>query len=376
MALGRKAILELLEEEHAAVWLEVEAKVADHAWHSLRRPVQPHHLTTARTQLRREGVIKESPGATRGGAAISVLHLADLRRRKKAFERAAARKRLLQARYLSWAVRRNLLGPAGERVAHASLVDVAPAAGYRLERPEGGPVASLFGAPVPGGPLDGAAHVQVTDMSGITRAVVTILVEVKNVREWIYPDSERLHQLLYKSARLKERHPDVPIVPVLVCRRASYMTFTMAKAFGFYVADAKAQFVPRRQDVTPTHVNEVALELGFSDLVQDLGPNRLLRKHFSSALPRVAPTAAQTWATYGPSYVQHFERLRDPRLSRKDRAAVAAELEQAVRAILAPEPGPTGVRQISANTPDGIEFVADSIHQRRCRGDSGPVERP
>lgn len=338
MTLGREAILQLLQQQHAAVWLEVEAKIADHVLQPLRHPVQPHHLTTARGQLRREQIIKETPHKTRGGGTISVLHLADLGRRRKAFQRAAARKRLLQARYLAWAVRLNLLGPAGERVAHASLRDVAAAAGYRLERPEGGPVATIFGAPVPGGALDDAAHLQITDNRGITVAVVTIPIEVKNVREWIYPDSERLHQLLYKGAKLKEQNPNVPIVPVLVCRRAPYTTFTMAKAFGFYVADARAQFLPRREDVTPTHVNELALELGFSDLTQDLGPHRLLRKHFGTALPRVAASAAENWANYGPAFIRHFEKLRDPRLSRKDRAMLAGELEQAVREIRAPEP--------------------------------------
>lgn len=108
------------------------------------------------------------------------------------------------------------------------------------------------------------------------------------------------------------------------------MTFTMAKAFGFYVADAKAQFVP--------HVNEVALELGFSDLTQDPGPHRLLRTHFGSALPRVAASAAETRATYGPAFLGHFEKLRNPHLSRRDRAMLAEELEQAVREITAPEP--------------------------------------
>jgi hypothetical protein len=133
------------------------------------------------------------------------------------------------------------------------------------------------------------------------------------------------------------RFPEVDVDPVLVCRRGAYSTFKMARAFGFYVADAKAQFLPRREDVTPTLVEEVASGLGYRDLTQELQPNRLLRKHFGQSLPRVASRAAQDWAEYGPRYIGRFERLRDPALSRPDRAALANELENVTKRILGEE---------------------------------------
>lgn len=150
--LGKETILRLLQDEHAVVWPEVEAKIADRAYPPNVRPIQPHHLTSARQELRTEGVIREREEVTRGGRSVPFITLADVGRNAEAVKEAAARKRLLQARYLSWAMTLDLLGPAGERAAHTALMAVAPRAGYRIERPEGGPVGDLFGEPVVGDP--------------------------------------------------------------------------------------------------------------------------------------------------------------------------------------------------------------------------------
>lgn len=332
--LGKETIVRLLQAEYAAVWPEIEAKCADWPYPPNRYPIQPHHLTTARKELRTEGVTRELSDITRGGRDIPYITLREVDRETEAIKEAAARKRLLQARYLSWAVTLQLLGPAGENAAHAALMTVAPQAGYRVVRPEGGNVAGLFGQPVEGGPLDDAAHLQVVDNRGIGTGVVTVPIEVKNVREWIYADSARLHQLLYKAARLQQRFPDVGIVPVQVCRRAAYNTFKMARAFGFYVANANAQFLPQREDVTPTAVEEVRVGLGYRDLTQATEPNRLLMAHFGRSLPKVSQRAAKDWAVYGPLFAEHFDRLRDPSLPRAKRAELANELEHDAGEIL------------------------------------------
>jgi len=114
VALGREAILTLLAREHAVVWLEVEAKVSEQLLAGLPTKVDPHNLTIARQQLREEGIVQESAAETRGGRLVGVLHLADLARRGEAVRAASARKRLLQARYLGWAVgSRSLPGVIG-----------------------------------------------------------------------------------------------------------------------------------------------------------------------------------------------------------------------------------------------------------------------
>lgn len=48
VAFARAAITELLDQEHAAGWLEVEAKIADTAWPGVPTRVDPHHPLTLR----------------------------------------------------------------------------------------------------------------------------------------------------------------------------------------------------------------------------------------------------------------------------------------------------------------------------------------
>src|SRR4051812_35312785 len=94
---GKAAIVALLEREHAAVWPEIEAKLAEGPGR-----VDPHHLTTARTRLLSNLTIEVVTAPTRGGTAVAVFGLRDRIGRQRAFEDAAARKRLLYTRYINW----------------------------------------------------------------------------------------------------------------------------------------------------------------------------------------------------------------------------------------------------------------------------------
>jgi hypothetical protein len=250
--LGVDAIMQMVAQEHALIWSEVEAKAADRRWEGVGRRVDPHNLSAARLRLRGKGLIAESTATTRGGRSIPVLHMADLRRRRRAFEDAAKRKRLLQARYLSWAVgspgRPGLFGPGGEKVLHQSLLEAAPH-GYRLIKPEGGGVAELFNEPVPVGPIDNVAIVQVLNDVGVPIGSVVALFEVKNIRDWIYPRSSELHQLLDKAAQLQLSHPGLSFMPVLVCRRVHTTAIYMARDLGFQVLQSYNQFIQPRSDV-------------------------------------------------------------------------------------------------------------------------------
>jgi hypothetical protein len=107
-AIAYQAIIALLQAEHAAIWLEIEAKLADRPYHDpasgrlLKGGLNPHHLTNARKNLLEDEMIEEITQHTRGGTSINIMALSNRGRQKTAFEKAAARKRLLQARYLSW----------------------------------------------------------------------------------------------------------------------------------------------------------------------------------------------------------------------------------------------------------------------------------
>jgi hypothetical protein len=123
--LARQAVLDLLDREHAAIWLEIEAKLADRPHPLLPGSFNPHHFTNVRrvmTQLQR---IEQIAAVTRGGRSVAVLAIRDRHGRQTVFQRAVARKRLLQASYLGWSATSgrgaNPIAGAGECVARAPL---------------------------------------------------------------------------------------------------------------------------------------------------------------------------------------------------------------------------------------------------------------
>jgi hypothetical protein len=332
--LAAKTVIELLEVEHAVIWTEVEARLADRRWGPTSVRIDPHHLTTARRLLIDEGLLIPTADQTRGGRIIETHSLAGAPKRE--VERAASRKRLLHARFLGWAKGtrrhpRGLIGGAGEAVTSASL-GAATGAGYRLVPHSGGDVAQLFGEDVPGGSLDEAAHLIVMD-GDIPSGVVSVLIEVKNIREWIYPTSSEMYQLLAKATLLQHSHPDRAFLPVLVCRRAHKTTFVMAKLSGFYVIDAHRQFITPTADITDEALIEVRSGLGFIDLILSVGPDALVAKHFQHHLPPVAAAFASRWKETAEALGHHFQPLRNPGLDAPDRARLMRVLRRESKTV-------------------------------------------
>ena len=256
--LGRKAVLELLDRELAAAGMEIDARLAEDVWPSVGIPIQPIHLSNALTELVRQGQIIVTTESTRGGRALDIYQAVG-GRRATAIAKAAARKRLLLARYLGWSqgspARPGLIGPAGERVVHEALVHSGT---YRLVRPEGGNVSQFLGQQMQGR-LDDAAILTPID-NGLPGPPIAIPIEVKNQRDWIHPTSQEPFQLLDKAATLQAAQPGVPILPVLVTRRAHTTAFKMAKQMGFFIVETRRQYI---SPVDPDALNEVRAELGF-----------------------------------------------------------------------------------------------------------------
>ena len=72
---------------------------------------------------------------------------------------------------------------------------------------------------------------------------ILVTIEAKNLRQWIYPRTQELYQVLDKSARLQLEHPDLGVLPVLVCRKAHYNANKMAQHLGFHVIATQRQYV-------------------------------------------------------------------------------------------------------------------------------------
>lgn len=336
-ALGAKAILALLSAEGAATQRGMEAKLADARYPGTKSAIHPHHLTTARNRLLAAGAIERLQETTKGGSTVVTFMLADP---SKAVLRIAARKRLLDARYRSW-TRDGEWGAAPipialERVIHNSLVTAAPH-GYRLLRPDGGEVRQIAGQAVPGGPLDNAVYYTVLGPGGLPAGSLLMPIEAKNLRQWIYPRTQELYQLLDKAARLRGQHPQLPITPVLVCRRTHYDTALMAKQLGFHVISTWRQYV--RPAVTTgsegrRKFEEVNTELGYNlDLHE--GSIEPMVNHFTDVIPARCVEASDRWAQYvaHPDVPKLFARMRADTISNHDRHTYLSKLAAAAQEV-------------------------------------------
>src|SRR4051812_32780167 len=125
--MAEQALVELVRAEGAILVREAEAKISDTRWSSVPNPVNPHHLTTARTNLLRRGWIRLSDPFDSSGTRLILP--TDDRGKRDLIRTASRRKRTLHGRMERWAratprYRSGMIGEAGERVVRASL-DVA-----------------------------------------------------------------------------------------------------------------------------------------------------------------------------------------------------------------------------------------------------------
>lgn len=308
-------------------------------------PFEPHHLHNAIQMLLKSDRIRRVEEATRGGRRPPILLHTDVAGRLREQQDAAARKRLLMSRYYSYVEgskgrESSLAGPAGEMAFHSALV--AANVGTHLStlvrnRPA---LASVKGLPVPVGPLDNGFVLQRLDTHGQPTGPwgVQVLVEVKNIREWIYPRTQELYQVLRKAALIQRANPADSFVPMLVCRRAHPTTNFMAKDLGFFVIDSRRQFLPPTHAlIDPAHLDELRGELGLADLVQGWEESTLgrlvaglkaLQKTYDVAL------ANDRWklTSSDDAIIDAFQVLASQQTSNRKRDSTLAHLRVLVRA--------------------------------------------
>lgn len=333
IATAKKRLLDLLDEQHALVKPEAITRLAETYFKGDTKNIDPHVTGQAIDELVREGdIVVTAAQRTRGGRSVRTIQLADDTGRATAIDKAARRKRLLYARYLGWATGSNryprgLIGPAGETAVRRAIIE---SAALQPENPGAGEVSKILNVRLPG-PADSGGYMTPI-VAGIPTATVTVLIEIKSIREWIYPTSSELYQLLYKAMLLKRYNPTVPVVPILVCRRAHPTAFYMAKQLGFLVIEMRAQFLG--DTLAEDEVNEVRNELGFTDLYRSAGPSLPVRDRLSKHLPPVIVQFADTWtATTGDSDICDVLTQLNRRISGHERKFVVNDLRNAHAAI-------------------------------------------
>jgi hypothetical protein len=337
LALAEQRILTVLQTEHAATPAELEARSSERDG-TTRLLIDVNHVITARDVLHEQGRVDlMPPAATRGGREVGVYHLPIARGTTRLVTRAAGRKRLLHARWLGWAMGtkqypRGLIGPAGERVVRRSILDDSLRERYLPLQPDAGEVTSLFGAPIPGGSIDTGAYVVGRVGASPGRAIL-LMIEVKNLRSWLFPRSPQVYQLLDKCAQLLLADPSLAIVPMLVCRRRHYTTRSMGADLGFFVVELHRQFMLPSTTVAPSAVEDVRRELGFHFLSVSEEPDAILLGVLRNTVPPRLEAFADRWASRVPTLAPYFAALRDETVVGPAREALLAAMRTDAMAL-------------------------------------------
>jgi len=148
---------------------------------------------------------------------------------------ASCARRRLYRRYLKWSADEHLCGKHAEKIVHQTAKTYSSQAGLFVPQQELGRVTEVLGHSIAPLTLDFIAHI----LNPITiSCVATLLIEVKNIRSWVYPWDEELWQLLSYASNLAEH---IPVVPIVVCAHAALPTFQMAKDVGFFLIVLRRQ---------------------------------------------------------------------------------------------------------------------------------------
>lgn len=342
-----ESLKDFLDTELAASKIEAEAKLIE-AHHGQNTPFEPAHLHDARVRLEQQGFLHITRKPTRGGSQPPIWEVTDTRKRSRKVEETAGRKRMLMARYYAYAqgtpsTGTGLTGDAGEIAFHAALQRASVGASL-ADLSRGVPnLRHLDGVEVD---LDNAfALLPMTpDRQSFRAPPFKVIVEVKNIREWVYPRSHELFQVLRKGALLQRANPSTDYLPLLVCRRVHKTTLFMAKRMGFFVIDTRKHYFPVHSQIPRTDLEDLIQELALIDITQSTGPevtarteNRLvtLQQHADTSL------ALARWKAHckHPEFLPLLVTLEDEKTHWQDRAHALDRLRNLCRRVTGEDPG-------------------------------------
>lgn len=256
VAAAKAAILDLLKREHAVTAQELEAKLVSSKLHA---DIHPHIISFALRELTyREVTADTSPSK---GTSVTTYVLRGTEGTRAVVD-ARKRKRALTSFFRSMArvsgKSPNVIGRGGEEALGRALAASGPLGFMAVGAV--GKVSELNGVPVRPGPLDGAANTLLGP--GKPRTGPPVAFEVKNIRHWLYPNDSELGQVLVKASNLVSDLQE-PVLPVIVCPRAHFWTFRLAKDHGLFVIPTQDQFYWPHAEFPEERIEELRSELGF-----------------------------------------------------------------------------------------------------------------
>ncbi len=274
--LGKRRIVNVLRRHGIATIRMLEQKIADAGPNPQR--VDPHLLTISRTQLQAEGRLRTRNGLN--GREWHYLPWADAAMVEQRFQelqelhsRTESRNftlRMGQAAEI--AVLKALQSANAHFIGHFDdLDDHDDSTLYNKHDPD-----VVSGKAIKGGRLD---YVMFDPQGG------PLGLEVKNTREWIYPDRSIVKDLLTKCIQ-------IDAVPVLIARRISYSTFSVMSECGLVIHRFYNQLYPNA-DADLAHQVKQKLALGYFDVRVGNEPDARMLRFFRQSLRDVAKTARE-----------------------------------------------------------------------------------
>ena len=108
-------------------------------------------------------------------------------------------------------------------------------------------------------------------------------IEVKNIRQWIYPNRPEIRDVLYKCCVLD-------VVPVLIARRIHYSTFSVLNPCGVLIHQTYNQLYPTSDAALAAAVRQKDT-LGYHDVRTGNTPDARLVRFIQQHLPALLPDA-------------------------------------------------------------------------------------
>lgn len=291
IAIGKRRLKNILRDRLYANQRQLESKISEAGPDHQR--VDPHLISVALKDLLAEGQISVQQGPQ--GTKFFTLPTFDA-----AHPDDAARKILIDevySRFHAITKQRPLCGDALETVIRGSFSD---AGGYLEFGSRSNPVMNFGSIQLPG---------ELDSVQLLSNPVLLIVVEAKNLREWIYPEKEEVWGLINKALLLVDA--PMPVVPFFVARKIPYYSRLVFKELGVL------GFEMRKQYFDPSVAADVVDfrdkdKMGFHDVLADLSPSATLSAYLSETMKAHGPTYAARFKRNAPILRRYSGQLADP----------------------------------------------------------------
>ena len=278
-----RRIPSILRARYIATMRILEQKISDAGPTNQR--VEPHVLTAARRILEDRGTLVREHRATGRWYRLATTPQDTWRNRLRELEPIL--RRIQDGR------NHQAVGQAFEiAVYRALLTEQHPFwvfGGFRnLDTPaQGSPRKTEPPSMIDGKSLDGDTKL---DFLLLHPSAGPLGLEVKNTREWIYPQSDEMRSLLSKCC-------DLDAVPVMLCRRYSYATYSVLHRCGVLLYQNYNQLMPESLRELAGLARDKDL-LGYHDIRVGDAPSPRLRHFLGTNLPPLVSEARSRFSVH------------------------------------------------------------------------------